>query len=177
MNPIRKSCLLLLLIIPAASAVHAQTTANVTLNVVLNNTSSITINDAFQTTTLTYSTPAHFQNGVTVNQVGALTTSSNQPYSVTLYASSNLQNGNSTIPAADVTVTPGLTTSNPNITLTPVPIPVGTTNAVQIINSGVGTASQNYNLSYSTEDAPTADFINKPSGTYTTTLTYTLTNP
>jgi len=152
-------------------------TANVTLNVVLQNTSSITIGGGFQTATLTYDDASDYQNGVTLAQTGALTAVSNQPYSITVYAGTNLLNGANSIPAGGVTVTPSLAASNGNITLTGQAIPVGSTNAATIITSSEGTTSQAYNLTYSTASAPTADFINKPSGTYTTTLTYTITNP
>ncbi|UAY55390.1 hypothetical protein [Arachidicoccus terrestris] len=156
---------------------QAQSTANVTLNVVLQNAASIVINGANNVATLTYAAPADYTNGVSLDQAAALTTISNQPYSVTVYASGELTNGTNTIPVGDVTVTPSLASANTDITLTGVAIPVGTASAANIIVSTAGTASQDFNLNYSTEAAPTADFINKPTGTYTTTLTYTLTNP
>jgi len=177
MKTIRHLLLLTLMFVVISYAAQAQVTANVTLNVVLGNTSSITIGGAYQTAVLQYSTPAHYQNGVSLTQTGAMTTVSNQPYSVTVYAGSDLLNGVNSIPAQDVTVTPSLAAANANITLTPQALPVGSTNAATIIASTVGTASQVYNLTYSTESAPTGDFIGKPAGTYTTTLTYTITNP
>ncbi len=150
-------------------------TATVTLNVVLTNEASIVIGSTFQTATLTYSTPANYANGVTTTQTAAMTTISNQAYSVTVLAGTDLLNGANTIPVGDVTVTPSFTGTNSNITITPQAIPK--TTALNIIASTVGTASQVYNLAYSTTAAPTADFIGKPAGTYTSTLTYTITNP
>lgn len=153
----------------------AQTTATVTLNVVLTNQASIVIAAGAQTATLTYSTPANYTNGVTLSQTAAMTTVSNQAYSVTVLSGSDLLNGSNTIPVADVTVTPSFTGTNTNITLTPQAIPK--TTAAKIIASTVGTASQVYNLQYSTVGAPTSDFLGLPAGTYTSTLTYTITNP
>lgn len=160
-----------------AFGAQAQTTADVTLNVVLQNAASIVVNGANNVATLTYSTPADYTNGVSLDQTAALTTVSNQPYSVTVYAAGQLVNGGDNIPVGDVMVTPSLTATNNAITLTGVAIPVGTASASKIIASTEGTASQDFSLNYSTEDAPTTDFIGKPAGTYTTTLTYTLTNP
>lgn len=161
----------------SAAAAKAQTTATVTLNVVLQNAASIVINGANNVATLTYAAPTDYTNGVSLTQSAAMTTVSNQPYSVTLYAAGQLVNGANNIPAGDVTVTPSLSASNANITLTAAALPVGAANAAKIIASTTGTAKQDFNLKYSTVGAPTTDFIGKPAGTYTTTLTYSLTNP
>lgn len=176
-NSEKWGCGALLLTLLSVAAVQAQTTATVTLNVVLQNTASIVINGANNVATLTYATPANYANGVTLKQTAAMTTVSNQPYSVTVYGAGQLVNGANNIPTGDVTVTPTLAAANTAITLTPSPIPVGAASAAKIIASTEGTASQNFDLQYATTDAPKTDFIGKPAGTYTTTLTYTLTNP
>jgi len=164
-------------IMVTAYSSKAQTTANVTLNCVLTNISSITIGSSFQTTTLTYATAADYTNGVTVAQTGALTAISNQAYSVYVYASQNLTNGANTIPVSDVTITPSFSGSNAAITCSAKALAVGSGNQVKVIASTAGTTSQAYNLSYTTAGAPTTDFLGKPAGTYTSTLTYTITNP
>ncbi len=164
-------------IMVTAYSSKAQTTANVTLNCVLSNISSITIGSSFQTTTLTYATANDYNNGVTVNQTGALTAVSNQAYSVTVYASQDLKNGSNSIPVADVTITPSFTGTNSAITCSAKALATGSGNAVKVIASTAGTVSQAYNLQYSTANASPSDFLGKPAGTYTSTLTYTITNP
>ena len=164
-------------IMVTAYSSKAQTTANVTLNCVLTNISSITIGSSFQTTTLNYATAADYTSGVTVAQTGALTAISNQAYSVYVYASQDLKNGTNTIPVSDVTITPSFSGSNAAITCSAKALAVGSANQVKVIASTAGTTSQAYNLSYSTASAPTTDFLGKPAGTYTSTLTYTITNP
>jgi len=153
----------------------AQTTGTVTLNCVLNNVTSITIGASFQTTALTYTTAADYTNGVTTNQTAALTAISNQAYSVKVIASQDLTNNTNTIPIGDVTITPSFTGTNSNITCTAKALSKTVTNT--IISSSVGTTSQAYNLEYSTVGAPSSDFLGKPAVTYTSTLTYTITNP
>jgi hypothetical protein len=156
----------------------AQSTANVTLDVVINNVTSLTIQGADQTATLTYSTQSDFANGVTTTQPAAMTAVSNQPYSVTVYASGNLLNGASnTIPVDDVTVTPTPSTTDASATCLAVAIPVSAGSALPIIHSSAGTTTQNFDLAYTTAGAPITDFLGKPAGTYTTTLTYTITTP
>jgi hypothetical protein len=175
-NFIRGASSALAIMFLAVFSVKAQT-ANVTLNVVLQNAASIVINGASTTAALTYANPADYTNGVEVDQTDAMTVVSNQPYNVSVYAADELVNGVNNIPVGDVTVTPSLSVSNTNITLTGQSIPVGSAAALDIIASTTGTASQNFNLNYSTKNAPAKDFIGKPAGTYTTTLTYTLSNP
>jgi hypothetical protein len=161
----------------SAYSSKAQTTANVTLNCVLQNVTSITIGSSFQTTTLTYATAADYTNGVSVSQTGALTAISNQAYSVYVYAGTDLKNGTNTIPVSDVTITPSFSGTNAAITCSAKALAVGSANQVKLIASTAGTTSQAYNLQYSTVGAPSTDFLGKPAGTYAATLTYTITNP
>lgn len=176
-NLIRGASSALAIMFFAVFSVKAQTTANVTLNVALQNTASIVINGTNTTAALTYDDPADYTDGVEIDQTDAMTVVSNQSYNVSVYAADELVNGVNTIPVGDVTVTPSLSGSNTNITLTGQPIPVGSAATKNIIVSTTGTPSQNFNLNYSTKNAPAEDFIGKPEGTYTTTLTYTLSNP
>lgn len=155
-----------------------QVTQSVTLNVVLQDITSLTIGGTFNTATLTYATASDYASGVDLTQAAAMTAISNQPYSITVYASGNLINGGNSIPAGDVSILPTASTANANVTCTRQNIPVSSGSAAQIVHSTAGTASQNYDLLYSTKNNVTqADFLGKPHGTYTTTLTYTITNP
>ena len=160
----------------SANKTMAQT-QNVTINVIINNITSLTIGSSFQSATLTYTTASDYANGVSLSQPAAMTAISNQPYSITVYASTDLVNGLNSIPVHDVTVTPAPSIANANATCTAQPIPTGAGSALQIVHSTAGTTEQQYDLTYSTQSAPQTDFLGKPAGTYTTTLTYSITNP
>lgn len=178
---IRLLLLATLLSLPYLSnAQFTSQTASTTLTVNLSALSGIVLNASGLNPTLNYLTAADYTNGVTLSQTAALAAFSTSPYSITIYATGQLVNtvtSSATIPVADVTVTPSLAASNPAITITPQAIPVAVGNALKLIGSTAGTILQEFNLAYSTAGAPTTDFINKPAGSYTTTIVYTITNP
>lgn len=154
--------------------VTAQTTGDVTLNVVLQAVQSITINPSYTTTTLTYSTANHYTNGVTTaEQTGALTIFSTSPYTVTVVANQDLTKATSgTIPVSNVEITPSMTSKPAEVTCTTKAISAVT--PATIITSTIGTLSHIYHLVYSTANSTKSDFLGKTAGTYTATLTFTL---
>ncbi len=152
---------------------NAQTTGDVTLNVVLQSVQSITINPSFTTTTLTYSTASHYTNGVTTaTQTDALTIFSTSAYTVTVVANQDLTLSAVTIPVSNVEITPSMTSKPAEVTVTTVTIPKVTPST--IIQSTIGTLSHKYHLVYSTANSTKSDFLGKTAGTYTSTLTFTL---
>ena len=159
----------------ASTASKAQSTAPVTLTVDLANISAIVIAPAFINPTISYTTQAHYANGVTLNQPDAMAVFSNRPYVVSVVATTDLQGPNSvTIPVNSVTVTPTTATTVSGLTLSAAAIPTGTPAA--LLTSTTGTVGQTVSLAYSTVGAPTANFL-KPAGQYVATVTYSITNP
>lgn len=164
----------MLLLLAAFTRTQAQTTGDVTLNVELNAVQSITINPSFTTTTLTYSTASHYTNGVTTaEQTNAITIFSTSPYTVTVVANQDLTKEAATIPVSNVEITPSMTSKPAEVTLTTRAI--SKTTPGTIISSTVGTLSHIYHLVYSTANSTKTDFLGKAAGTYTATLTFTLT--
>ncbi len=143
-----------------------------TLSVNINTTTQLTIDPSFGTTTMTFGSANDYNNGVSVSQSTALNAFSTQAYHITVIASQDLTYSTSTIPVSNINLTPaavggsGITTSTKSLS----------TSAQTIISATTGTLSQNFNLQYYTSAANTA-FLTVPSGTYTTTVTYTISSP
>lgn len=162
---------------------NAQTDSkNVNLSVVLANAVSITFASGSdgQDATLNYTTPADYQNGVSITQATAFTASSTQAYTVKVKASGDLvYSGAAAANTGDIPVVNVKVNANASGTSgVTFASAVGlTTDDQTIITSEAGTTSQIYSLTYSTVDAPASDFLNKAAGTYSTTLTYTITAP
>lgn len=146
-------------------------TGTTTFNINITNQSAIIVNNP--TAALSFSLPSHYQLGRQLSQTNALQTFSNIPYSVSVRASQALTSGGNTIPVSNVSVTPGLATPVSGVSLTPANL---STSNQTIITSAISTLPQLFNLTYATTPGNLA-FFNKPAGTYTTTLTYTITAP
>ncbi|RAJ04103.1 hypothetical protein LX64_02981 [Chitinophaga skermanii] len=146
----------------------AQTTANTTLTVILNPVLVMTLSAT--PPTLTFATANDYANGVSATYANAITVTSTANYSITVKTSSaDLANGANTIPVSNVNVavsgTTGVgTTGSGALSTTDLAI---VTNAPAAIAKGIG-------LTYSTTAGNPA-FVGKPSGNYTTTLTFTAT--
>ncbi|WP_142602505.1 hypothetical protein [Solitalea koreensis] len=144
-------------------AYYNETTA--TVNLVLTNVTSLTPSSGSASFSIT--APTHYQNGVTLNLAGNLSAFSNLPFSITAQASQDLtRTGGGTIPVGNIkltlspqtgtAVTKTLTTSSTTFYLnTPGDAPV-------------------YDLIFSSDGGNNA-FMNLTPGTYTTSITFTLT--
>lgn len=146
-------------------------TGTTTLNINITNQAAIIVNNP--TAALSFSLPSHYQLGRQLTHTNALQAFSNIPYSISVRASQALTSGSNTIPVNNVLITPTLPSPLGTISLTPVNL--STTNQT-IVSSTTATLQQLFNISYTTAAGNLA-FIGKPAGTYTTTLTYTITAP
>lgn len=147
-------------------------TVTATLSVNINTTTQLTLDPSFGTTSLQFNSESAYKDGVSVPQSAALELFSTQDYHVTVTAAQDLTYSSSVIPVSNINLTPtavggsGITTSTKSLST-----------ATQTIISGTtGTLSQYFNLRYYTDAANTA-FLSIPSGTYTTTVTYTISSP
>ena len=148
-------------------------TGPASMSIVLSNLSTLTLGSGASTAALNFSSASAYQNGVTLNQSAALGVFCNQSYSISVAASQNLKNGTNSIPISNVTVDATPSTGGTGITT---PAKTLSTSSQTIITATSGTLSQNFDLSYYTSAGNTA-FLGMPAGTYTTTLTYTITSP
>jgi len=144
-----------------------------TLSVVVTDLASITLQNGGPTATLTFSNAANYTNGVSLTQTSALNAFSNRSYKIGVQASTNLLNGLNSIGIGNIRLQAAANPTNAGITTPQVSLSLSSQNAV---TSGIPSLSQDYNLMYSTA-AGNGAFLNQPAGTYTTTLTYTITAP
>ena len=159
--------------IQASYAEGDQTSDNVTLNVTLAQVQSISVNTAQKTVTLAFQSASDYQYGVSSTQVDHLNVSSTTSFQVKVMASGDLSNGTDEIPVSTITVTPTVNSgySGPaEETLTGTSL---STSDQGIINSGTnGTVETHYDVEYKASGGE--NYINKSAGTYTTTVTYTI---
>jgi len=148
-------------------------TVTATLSVNIANTSSITLQNGGNTATLRFASATDYQNGVQLTQGASLNAFSTQPYHISVNASQNLMNGANYIPINNIYVKALPSTVNTSITSTPLPLSLSLQN---LVGSTAATLSQNFDITYYTLTGNNA-FLNKPSGTYNSTLTYTITSP
>ncbi len=158
----------------------AQTTANTTLNVVLADVRSIKVNPTQNTVTLNFATVDDYNKGVESNQASHLEITSTGGFVVKVKSSGpNLNNGSNTIPVNTISLVNSTTAGsslvstgpNANIVSFTIPVTLAPTPAT-LINSPVGATKIFYDVKYKASGGPA--YINKPAGTYTTTITYSI---
>lgn len=147
-------------------------TFTATLSVTIGSLDVVTLQNGGNTASLAFTTISNYKNGVQLSQPTALNVFSTQPYHITV-ASPDLSSGANTIPISNIHFSAAPSTSNSSITTGPVSL---SSSAQTIITSSIPTLSQNFDFTYSTTAANTA-FLNKPAGTYTSIVTYTITSP
>ena len=165
-----------------AQVTTQQDQATTILNVNLAGTYEITVGQT--SVDIDMNDPQHFiagnDSGTQANHVRVSATGD---YQVNVSATGELMFGTNSIPVSTVTVTPTLgsylgagTSTAPTMTLTAQPLatvtalPAGST----IISSTAGESLRGFDVVYAIPDTQAAQYLNKPEGTYTTTVTYTL---
>jgi hypothetical protein len=148
----------------SSPSVVNQTTTS-TLNVTVADMQAFTMNDA--TTTLNLNSISGYQ-GITQAQPNHMTVSSTSPWSISVVAaSSNLSNGSNTIPVNYISI--GNVSGQTLLTNT-----ILSSGSQTITSSRPPAINQSVGVNYTISAANAQQLINKPSGTYSTTLTYTL---
>lgn len=150
--------------------------APITLKVTISDVGAITLSGS-TTATLTFSSANDYKNGVSLTQPAAINVFSNRNYAISVSSGGpNLTSGSTSdvISVGNVSVLPAASPANGAVTTTPAALS-GTPQT--IVSSSASTASQNYDLKYYTPAATVGNFLNKKAGTYSTTLTYTITQP
>lgn len=117
--------------------------------------------------TFTIDEENEFADGVTVTQNGALTVFATQDYDINVQASGSFSSGTRTIPINRLRI--GVSNAGGTITQ---PVQLVATGA-QIVNEAPATLQKSLNLQYLLQGG--AHLLNFPNGSYTTTLTYTIT--
>ncbi len=149
------------------------TTGTALLSLVISPIAGIALQNGGSSATLAFTTFANYTNGVTINQTNALAAFSNEPYSITANTSSaSLANGSNFINVSNINLLPSPVVTNALITTRSIALSTSTQN---IVTSTAAPGVYDFNLQYQTTAGNTA-FL-KPAGSYSTTLTYTITNP
>lgn len=161
-------------LLSAKSTFAVTATATSTLNVVLTDVVSITVNPSSSTVSLNFGTSADYLNGVNSGVLADhLTVASTQSFTVTVKSDGDLINGSESIPIADIGVTASAGTGSP--VGTPGSVASLTTSDQSLITSSNPTLESKYSMQYSATGG--ADFIGLTAGTYAATITYTVTAP
>jgi hypothetical protein len=149
----------------ASPTVPTQTTTT-TLTVNVADMQSFSVNDGV--TALNFSTTSNYANGISQDQPNHLTVSSTSPWSLSVRAAtSTLSNGSATLPVSYVTVG---NTSGQSILSS-----VVLSAAAQPLASGQPPAiGKTVGVNYSVSAANAGQLKGLASGTYTATITYTL---
>lgn len=172
----RRIHLYILLSIFFSLAAFGQGSADTNLNVVLMPIQSIKVNEAQSNVNVSLSTASEYMNGKTSAQHDHIEIMSSSDYEVKVSASTHLLGDTASIDIGTVTVTPsfGNTGGAPtgNIILTPQALSFGNNTLVQ---SSQGDSQRTFNVEYHVSGGQA--YLNKPAGTYTTTITYTILAP
>jgi len=175
---------LTLLILGYSNFSSAQTTGNTTLNVVLNDVRSIKVNPAQTNVSLIFNNASDYTNGVSSNQASHLEITSTGGFVVKVKSSGpSLINGSNSIPVNTISLTPtvtasqnsnlvGATASTGGVVIRTVSTTTLSATDAQFINSPTGGTKIFYDVKYTSSGGP--NYINKPAGTYTTTITYSI---
>ncbi|HET8810260.1 MAG TPA: hypothetical protein VFM65_08355 [Flavobacteriaceae bacterium] len=171
-TPARVWCLAFVLLVACFSKIRAQQ-ADVQFNVVLANVQSISVNQNQTNVSIVLDETSEFMNGKTASKNDHLQITSTSDYEIKVSASSQLQGSSVSIPVNTV----GISASLGNVGGVPAsPIVFSdidlSTNQQTIVQAGQGDAQRSFNIEYAVSGGP--DYLNKPMGTYTTTITYSI---
>lgn len=152
---------------------QASSSATANLSVVLSELRSITV--AAPNVSVPITTAAHYQTGNSTTVNNHLLVTSSAAYKITATAATaNLVNGANNIPVSTITLTPTAGTVNGGGTVTYNSQPLVTTAPGTLVAGTAGTTSSSFNIMYAASGG-SAYLV--PAGTYTTTVTYTVTAP
>ncbi|OKS86597.1 hypothetical protein RG47T_2053 [Mucilaginibacter polytrichastri] len=156
----------------------AQVTGTTSVHVKLVDILALAVNNT--DVNINFNTASDYQNGVSVPMAGHLTVTSNQAYTLNVKAAGNLAGtGVNTDVLAPTILTVALPTTGNNTTLGAVPTTVAgltTTNAALVTGASPGLLKLvDVNYSVPSSISATTALLGKKADTYTTTVTYTIT--
>jgi hypothetical protein len=156
-------------------AVNAQGSAGANLSIELQSIQSIKINEGQSNVAIALSNTSEYINGKSAAQANHIEIMSSSDYEIRVSAATNLISESSSIDIGTVSITPTLGnigTPNSSIELNSVPLSLGETTLVQ---SSQGDIKRSFNIEYSVSGGQA--YLNKPTGIYSTVVTYTILAP
>lgn len=164
--------LLPLILLLFSFVLAAQNTAQSNLNVILKPIQSIKINDQQQQINLSFETVEDYTKGKISDQADHIEIMSSGTYEIRVVAHTPLTHQTDEINVENIALSPslgGIGEFRENIALLPVSLSMREKN---MIRSSVGDVKRTYNVSYKMNASE--DLLNKPVGTYSTVITYTI---
>lgn len=164
--------LLPLILLLFSFVLAAQNTAQSNLNVILKPIQSIKINDQQQQINLSFETVDDYTKGKISDQADHIEIMSSGTYEVRVVANAPLTHQSDQIKVENIALNPSLGRIGEyreNIALLPVSLSMREKN---MIRSSVGDVKRTYNVSYKMNASE--ELLNKPAGTYSTIITYTI---
>jgi hypothetical protein len=155
---------------------YGQVVAGTNLKVQLQSIQSIRINEAQSDVAISLATASEYMNGKSSNQADHIEIMSNSNYEIKVSAATNLIGDTASIDINTVTITPSLGSvggaTDGNIQLNPVALSL---NDNTIVQSFQGDAQRSFNIKYQLSGGD--EYLDKPAGTYSTLVTYTILAP
>lgn len=149
-----------------------QQSANSNLSVVLKPIQSIKINEQQQNVNLSFETVEDYTKGKVSEQADHIEVMSSGTYEIRVVAATPLVNEGEEISIDHIGLKPSLGTIGDfrqNIVLLPVTLALRDNN---IVSSSLGDVKRTFNVSYKMNSSE--EILNKPTGTYSTVITYTI---
>lgn len=154
----------------------AQTSAGpVTVNINLTDAFSIVLGATPQTVEFNYATAADYGQVKNVLMPNHFAVISTKPYTVSVVGSGDFTGPSAAIPLATVSVNVATAAPVTGIATYPV-VPLSQT-VTPIAAAAIATTTTNYNVNYSISQANASALIGKTAGTYTSSVTYSVTQP
>jgi hypothetical protein len=152
--------------------IYAQASDNATLNVVLADVRSIKLNPAQTTVQLNFNNASDYQTGVILSQNAHLEVTSTGGFQVKVKSSgASLQNGTNTIPVSTITLVPSLSSGYTDMGASFQTVTLSSTQQ-QMITTPNGSSRIVFDVRYSASGGQ--PYIDKPAGTYVTTITFSI---
>ncbi|MDR2275224.1 MAG: hypothetical protein LBF27_30210 [Sphingobacterium sp.] len=155
--------------VPTNSTTAAQATGS--LEIVVNDLSELVINPAQQAINFAFTTTDHYKNGISQDMPAHLKLSKTTPYNLYVRATSpSFNSGANTIPLDIMRIGPATGETGINtITLS--------ATAQKLIDSANPVIDRNIGIRYSIPASETGKLLNKPAGTYSSTIVFSFTAP
>lgn len=155
--------------VPTNSTTAAQATGS--LEVVVSDLSELVINPAQQSVNFAFTTADHYKNGISQDMSAHLKLSKTTPYNLYVRATSpSFNSGANTIPLDIMRIGPATGETGMNT------ISLSTT-AQKLIDSANPVIDRNISIRYSIPASETGKLLNKPAGTYSSTIVFSFTAP
>ena len=155
---------------------YGQSSAATNLAVELQSIQSITVNEAQANVAIALTTASEYLNGKTSHQADHIKIMSSSNYEIKVSAATNLIGESSSIDVGTVSLVPSLGSiggeNNNSLNMSPVALSLADTTLVQASH---GDAERTFNVDYKVSGG--ADYLNKPTGIYSTLITYTILMP